>query len=385
MSPRQQPRGSNFDLMRLGAASSVVLSHAVLVTAGGAWWVANASGPFHQVGDDAVAVFFVISGMLVTASWTRDPDLGRYLARRTLRLMPALVVTIVVTCFVLGPLLTNLAPTSYLGARGTWAYLLNGTLFLQPYQLPGVFANQPYAGMLNGSMWTLRYEFLCYMMVPLAVAAVAVVRSRSVVLVLFGVACIAATCALATGTDFTLVGADPIHIAGLPGEAGWRLAPFCFLLSYFLAGVSIQMWAARIPFDWRVASLAVPLFVASSQVKVLFPLSVVAVAYSVAYFGLRARPVARTLTRFGDASYGIYVWGFVVEQCVVSAVRSHVSALTVFVVAAPITWAIGLLSWRLIEKPALRLKPRNGAKPALQLGQPGVQAELRYRPERGAA
>jgi len=91
---------------------------------------------------------------------------------------------------------------------------------------------------------------------------------------------------------------------------------------------------------------------------VLFPLSVAALAYPVAYFGFGARSVGHRLVALGDASYGIYVWGFVVEQLVVLAFGNRISALGVFAVAMPITWTIGILSWRLIERPALRLKPR---------------------------
>jgi peptidoglycan/LPS O-acetylase OafA/YrhL len=364
---RSASRGSNFDLLRLGAASAVVLSHAMLVTVGTAWWGANASSPFHQVGDDAVAVFFVISGILVTASWGRDPHLGRYLARRTLRLLPALLATVDVTWLVLGPIVSRLTPGAYFGTPASWAYLLNGTLFLQPYQLPGVFAHQPLT-VVNGSLWTLRYEFLCYLVVPLLLAVVAVLRRRAVVLVLLALCAATASAVLVTGKDFVIAGADPLTIAGLPGAAGWSIAPLFVLLSYFIAGMSIQLWLSRIRFDWRLAALAAAVFLVSSQMKVLFPVSVVALAYAVAYFGLRARSVGRPLIRFGDASYGIYVWGFVVAQCVVLAIGPSVSAIAVFVLAMPVTWAIGVLSWRLIEKPALRLKPHAATKPAVAPG-----------------
>ena len=72
-----------------------------------------------------------------------------------------------------------------------------------------------------------------------------------------------ATAALATGTNFLLVGVDPLTIAGLPGEAGWRMAPLFVLMSYFLAGTCIQMWLPRIRFDARAAALAVPVFIVS--------------------------------------------------------------------------------------------------------------------------
>lgn len=358
MSDRAGRLGSNFDLLRLGAAAAVVFSHSLLVVTEAGSSARYTASPFHQIGDDALAVFFVVSGVLVTQSWQRDPDLRRYLTRRALRLMPALIVTVGVTCLVLGPIASQLSPATYFRAPGTWSYLLNGTLFFQPYGLPGVFAHLPQAGMLNGSLWTLRYEFLCYLIVPLVIAAVSVMRSPVLVLGLWLASVAVATSALATDSDYVLVGMNSMTIAGVPGAAGWNYAPLFELMSYFLAGMYIQVFLSRIRFDLRIACVAVPLFIVCSQVPLLFPLSVAALAYLVAYFGLAARSVCGALVAYGDASYGIYVWGFVVEQFTVLYLGPNLPTLLVFAIAMPITWGLGMVSWRLIEKPALRFKPR---------------------------
>ena len=253
MSAGTARRGSNFDLLRLAAASAVVFSHSQLVVAGEGWWVAHSTSAFPQFGDDAVAVFFVISGMLVTQSWLRDPHLVRYLTRRVLRVMPALVVTVAASCLVLGVIASELTPSAYLAAPGTWAYLVNTTLFFQMFNLPGVFTHLPLPCAINGSLWTLRYEFICYLAVPVLVAVVTVVRRRGAVLIIGATCAAIATLALTAHVDYVIAGADPFTIAGLPGAAGWNLAPLFVLLTYFLAGMSIEMWQSRIRFDARVA------------------------------------------------------------------------------------------------------------------------------------
>lgn len=377
MSAGTARRGSNFDLLRLAAASAVVFSHSLLVVAGEGWWGAHSTNVFRQFGDDAVAVFFVISGVLVTQSWLRDPHLVRYLTRRLLRVMPALVVTVAISCLVLGVIASELTPSSYLGAPGTWAYLINTTLFFQMFNLPGVFSHLPLPGAVNGSLWTLRYEFLCYLVVPVLVAVVTVLRRRGAVLIIGATCAAVATLSLTAHVDYVIAGADPLTIAGLPGAAGWNMAPLFVLLTYFLAGMSIEMWRSRIHFDARAATLAVPVFLVCSQFPQLFLLDVVALAYAVAYFGLVARPMFAGLVARGDASYGVYVWGFVVEQFIVLVFGPGLSPLLVFAIALPITWAIGLVSWRWIERPALRLKPRapsRDADPARRLAVNAVQA-----------
>ena len=355
--------GSNFDLLRLGAASAVVFSHSLLVVTAAASYAAYLVSPFRQIGDDALAVFFVVSGILVTQSWQRDPDLGRYLARRALRLMPALIVAVALTSLVLGPIASQLTAGSYLRSPGSWAYLLNGTVFFQPYALPGVFEHLPQAGMVNGPLWTLRYEFVCYLAVPLLFAIVTVLRRRAVVLGFWLLAVGLGTMALTADRDFVLLGINPMSIAGLPGAAGWNYAPLVVLASYFLAGMCIQIWLPRIRFDGRIAVAAIPVFIVCSQVPLFFPLSVITLAYPVATFGLRSRSVMRVLVSRGDGSYGIYVWGFVVEQFTVLWLGPRLSALVVFAIAMPVTWAVGIVSWRLVERPALRLKPRSPTSP----------------------
>src|SRR5665213_1599973 len=98
---------NNFDLLRLFAALLVFWFHALVFTGRPApllfSWVTP--GPL------GVYVFFLISGYLVSKSWQSDPHAGRFLARGSLRIFPALVV---LTTLILGPALTTLPLTEYL-------------------------------------------------------------------------------------------------------------------------------------------------------------------------------------------------------------------------------------------------------------------------------
>ena len=113
----------------------------------------------------AVGVFFVISGYLISGSWERRPQLPRYLTNRVLRIIPGLFLVVVVSAFVLGPLVTTLAAGDYFTDGGTYSYLRNAVL-IPNYALPGVFAGNPFPGAVNGSLWTLPAEFACYLVVP---------------------------------------------------------------------------------------------------------------------------------------------------------------------------------------------------------------------------
>ncbi|HEX8075096.1 MAG TPA: acyltransferase family protein, partial [Thermoleophilaceae bacterium] len=92
---------NNFGLLRLAAASLVLVSHAFLLTGRDDPALGAAR---ETLGDLAVTGFFAISGFLVARSWCRDPRMGAYFARRALRILPALWVVILVGAYVIGPL-----------------------------------------------------------------------------------------------------------------------------------------------------------------------------------------------------------------------------------------------------------------------------------------
>jgi peptidoglycan/LPS O-acetylase OafA/YrhL len=118
------------------------------------------------VAEIAVNVFFVLSGYLVTRSLLGHNDILDYILARALRIYPALIVLVLLTVFVLGPLTTTLALDDYFNTRSVYGYLVYDSvalsLFHTRFELPGVFENLPYAGIVNGSLWNLPWEMLMY-------------------------------------------------------------------------------------------------------------------------------------------------------------------------------------------------------------------------------
>jgi peptidoglycan/LPS O-acetylase OafA/YrhL len=110
--------------------------------------------------------FFVLSGFLIMQSWDRDPDLHDFALKRLLRLVPALLAALVFGALVIGPLATTAPLAEYLGASSTWAHF--GSVALHRHLAsPLLFADNPVPYQLNASLWSLRYELLCYGVVAL--------------------------------------------------------------------------------------------------------------------------------------------------------------------------------------------------------------------------
>jgi peptidoglycan/LPS O-acetylase OafA/YrhL len=141
LTPGPDQRDNNFDFLRQFAAFCVIVGHSQSL-----------------VSTFGVQIFFAVSGFLVTESWLRGPKIGSFLKKRTSRIFPGLMVCILLTALVMGPLLTRLPVGEYFDHPGTLLYLKN--IFLSPvYFLPGLFEGNTYPNAVNGSLWSLPVEF----------------------------------------------------------------------------------------------------------------------------------------------------------------------------------------------------------------------------------
>lgn len=345
---------NHFDLMRLVAAVLVVFSHGFNLSHGKV--LGKQYEPLMQwshgqltLGGLAVLVFFVVSGFLITASFEKDQNLGSFFRKRCLRIYPGLMVVVLSTVFILGPVLTELPLGDYLKKPETYQYLLNNISFLR-YQdkLPGVFTDNPVPEFVNGSLWTLKYELLCYLTTAL-LGVWGLLKGRSLAFIF--ITSSLANCLIQTGSLDSLINWNQ----GFP----FILKSFLELYPYFVAGAWIYIVRDRLPFQatWAYGALFL-LALSLPIVGLLKPVFSIAGAYLViylAYFPHR-RPV--NINRFGDLSYGIYIYGWPIQQIVVQWLHPQVNWLTNSLISLPIILGLAWLSWHGIEKPAMRYKSK---------------------------
>ncbi len=333
-------RRNNFDALRLLAALAVIFSHSFLISQGsGAKYPLNlATGNQAMLGLAAVFVFFAISGFLVTQSFEQTRDPLRYLAKRALRIFPAFVVVLVLTAFVLAPVVTTLPLAQYLRRPEPYHYVLGNAIFsLNVHELPGVmFVDNPVGLEVNGALWSLGYEFDMYLMV-MALGMLRLLDLRVCVALL-------------------ALGLASIHFDALGFLGGWG-----WMLGFFAAGMALYKLRDTRIFDGRIALVALAGLVASAplgQFILLFPIFG---CYLALYLALHPRLPVIPATRFGDLSYGLYIYGWPAQQLAIWLMHGHALWWQDFLLATPIAAGCAFLSWHLIEKHALRLKPGNGA------------------------
>src|SRR5271163_3959677 len=192
-------RRNNFDALRLLAAVSVIFSHSFLIAEGTQKheWLIRLTGNQSICGLTGVFVFFAISGFLVTQSFEETGDPLRFLAKRALRIFPGLFVAALLSAFVLAPFVTTLEPGAYFSRPEPYRYVIGNTR----------------VGLeINGSMWTLRVEFMMYLMVLGLGVTRLLILPMALLLLALGVAC--------------------LHFHALDVLGGWG-----WLLGFFAAGM----------------------------------------------------------------------------------------------------------------------------------------------------
>ena len=327
-------------MLRLLAASFVLFSHSYALTAHAEPFADVSGWTFGEIG---VVMFFAMSGFLIAKSWSEQPHLAPFSVKRGLRLLPALVLAVSVTVFVVGPLFTVLPLTSYFSDPTTWLYLIRCSfLFTFFGTLPGVFETNPYPDAVNGSLWTLPVEACCYAMVA-ALGALGLVR-RSGLLLAFAVVLILCVTPL-----------SPLSVAPAGGTTGGNLSLVVLLGATFVLGTLAYSVRARLHLSWVFLGVLMAVWVATWGGDWSRAAGALAIAFGVLVFAFRTPAWLRYLAAPGDVSYGIYVYAFPVQQSV-AAIWGAIDPLLMFAIAYPVTYVLALLSWRIVERPALAMK-----------------------------
>ena len=338
---------NNFNLIRLLAALLVIFSHSFPLTG------APEPHPFFMSTDSygglAVYVFLIISGFLVTHSWLRSSNALIYLRSRCLRIFPALLVVILLTILVLGPAFTTLPLPQYFHLPHTWGYLRAMLLFNKQVDLPGVFTHNPYSPSVNGSLWTLFYEFVYYLMICV-LGLIGLMKRRWVSLLLFALAYLLVARLL-------MIERVP-HAAAIFNHLLLHSHHLLIFFLYFGIGMLCRVYQDYIPLKGRYALLGLLaicctlVFGPMTHLLLVFP-----VAYLTLYFGLHPLLRLPDYARYtGDLSYGIYICAWPIQQLLIALSHNRMQHLENFLLATALTLLCAYVSWHLIEARALKLK-----------------------------
>jgi peptidoglycan/LPS O-acetylase OafA/YrhL len=332
-------RINNFDLLRIFAATEVMLQHS--------FYHLNIPVPFWFTvfqNFEGVPMFFVISGYLISSSYERRSDLKNYFTNRFLRIYPGLwacILLTVITASIVGGI-------NFFNAHAPIWFVsqLVGVIYTPQFLLHYGF------GSYNGSLWTIPIELQFYIVLPVIYFFIAKFRKKNLdifLLLLFFIS-------LAYVIKISFPDMSGEHEAKMT-----KLIRYSFLPNFymFLTGVALQRFKAyksRIIYGkglfWVVGFLLFAYFIPPFSAKFILSsllLSVTTISLAYTFPG-----ISKKLLRGNDISYGVYIYHGLLLNIIIElkGLNNMISLLVLY----PTTYLIAFISWKFVEKPMLKKK-----------------------------
>jgi peptidoglycan/LPS O-acetylase OafA/YrhL len=340
MEQKTVDRHNNFDFIRLVLASLVIVAHSYTLTGKDEILSVFTNG---QIGFGALAVdcFFILSGYFIFLSLQRSKNLGDYFWKRLLRLYPALIVLLLFTFFLIPFLYVGNHLTSTLKAYPR--YFLGGiSLYNVQYFISGVFENNPYRKAVNGSLWSLSYEFSMYVITSFFFL---IKKTKSVYIVM--------AVLIALFIILSLFKAD--FLKSYFSVILLHTNNFYKLAAYFLAGSILTCFDLQ-KMNNLMLKCALFMILLGSLFLNIYPfIAPLALPLFVMLIGISAtKYISSTGDKIGDISYGVYIYGFLVQQVFMN--YFNLSAIGLMILSIPTTYLLAYISWHLVEKRMLKYK-----------------------------
>jgi len=346
LAERVQRRDNNFDVLRFLAASMVILSHSFAFVPSPPEYFYSLTH-WESLATLGVCIFFTISGFLISKSWEDDPRPLAFATKRFLRIIPGLCAATLFCVFLIGPLATNLPLKSYFKNEATWNYFWTLLIFPMQFVLPGVFlTNQMHA--VNGSLWTLPSEVLAYTLVAI-LGCLGLLKARNTPVLLL-------LCMYFFSENYMVSPGAPSYFA-----SAFTMKNAQVWFSYFLVGMIYYQYREKIVLSGETCLALVLFAVATFKTPLVEVAMLAALPYTVFYVAYQALPSFHSFAKYGDFSYGLYIYAFPMQQLLAQKIK-HLTWLTLFLASFAPILGVAILSWYLVERPALRLKRKCQAR-----------------------
>ena len=315
-------RNNNLNFIRFISALFVIYCHSFPITNNGVDYLGRITNGQIDFGGVAVSVFFFYGGFLVCKSLMRINNGKEYFKNRVLRIIPSLVLVVFLSVFILGPCFTRFSLIEYFTDFRTYKYLLNSA-FILVHQLPGVFYYNSYNDTVNGSLWTLPIEFLCYILCYLMYKLKLLETKRIPIVIVFAVVFYILFYKLLTPYPLLRAALRPAFL--------------------FLTGICSYVYKDKIPIKKKVAVIMGIICILSVTIGVLNICIFFTFTYCLLFWGFGTK---RKLNDFGtkyEISYGIYLVGWPIQQILCDITNNNITQFFNFLIAATISVPLGFI------------------------------------------
>lgn len=329
LSELSKDRNNNLDVMRFIAAILVIVSHSIPLSMGEEYTdiISRYTDGMLSLGAISVGVFFVAGGFLISKSMERTKTAGTFFISRCIRIFPPLIFLVFITVFIMGPVITSLTWAEYFTDKNTYLYLLN-MLLIPVHNLPGVFEENVYQYAVNGPLWTLPVEFICYVLCFIAYKMKLFQKKNFM---------------------FTLPMAAAVCLALIYLDNGFILSVIRPVLLFYI-GFGLYVFRDRIKLTARYFWAAVLAFAVLIVMKCDFMAMILVFPYIIFYLAFGCKYKISNFGKYGEFSYGIYLWGWPVGQIICML---HGGTMNWFLNAAEVSVIailLGIVSYYVVDR-----------------------------------
>ena len=289
-------RSNNLKVLKFIAAILVIYSHAFIITGKSGEPLGCISSGEISLSSLAVALFFFASGFFVTKSLMKDGTGKKYWLKRIVRIYPAFIVIILLTAFVLGPVVTEYSLASYFQSKSLYSYLLY-LCMIPKYELPGVFTHNP-ESIVNGSLWTLILEIICYFGLYVTFS-IGILNKKVLkkVNIIFGVIVFV--------------------VFGLKLESIYQFHEYLRPMFVFIIGMEYYIFCEDIKLSYKGFILVSIISILLLILKRGDLFTVLCFPYLISNCIFSKKQISSVIAKCGDLSYSVYLAAFPIQQTLV--------------------------------------------------------------------
>ena len=333
-------RNNNLDIIRIIAAVMVLFCHSFPISLGSSShdWLASLTNTQITFGNLAVCIFFCYAGFLIAGSLERNSSAKVFFKKRCIRLFPSLIVTVFLTAIIIGAFLTQIPLKNYYLNTNTYKYLLNSIL-IPVHSLPGVFENNVYGTAVNGSLWTLPIEFLCYILC--FVFYLLKLNEKSI-------------------AKYTMLLFFPVYvllflILGKVPVLQSALRP----IGMFYIGVLFYIYRENVVLSGKFAVTCFFILYVFTWLDKLEWVILPCLSYVLMYIGFGIKLPKNNFIEKYEISYQVYLLGFPVQQFICQVFGGCMNPYVNFLLSVPVTCLLGFILYTNVDsKISLYLKRR---------------------------
>ena len=329
MEKEKKINNSLVDLIKFIAATLVIFSHSFSLSNSShdylSIWINGAS-----FGSLAVSIFFCFSGYYITKSILKDSN--KFIIKRLKRLLPELIIVVLFTIFIIGPIFTNLSIKKYFLSSGTYIYLFN--IFMIPvHNLPGVFINNIHLRTVNGVLWTLSVEFACYLFIFLIYKLKLLKKEKYHYVIIASIIISLLSYLILRKLNVTLLIS--------------MIRPFVI----FLISSLLYFYNSKISKKIIIIDILLSIIFLLFRNYILYDIFLIVLLPQIlCYVAENIKINNRFISYLGKISYAMYLTGFIIQQSIISIFGGMMNPFLNFVIAVPLIIIFGIVIYEIKNK-----------------------------------